>query len=92
MLTDLSRTPRETYYACPHCLTKVEVVAGDSKLDSVSVATSENRVEKPPAECMNHLGYLETLPKGADIPDECLTCSRLLQCFVKKEKIAPEGK
>jgi hypothetical protein len=92
VLTDFSRTPRETYYACPHCLTKVEVVAGDSKLDSISVATSENRVEKPPTECVHHFGYLETLPKGAAIPDECLTCSKLLQCFVKKEKITPEGK
>jgi DNA-directed RNA polymerase subunit RPC12/RpoP len=90
VLTDFSSTPRETYYACPHCLTKVEVVTEDSKLDSVSVETSGKPVEKTPTECTHHLGYLENLPKEATIPDECLTCPKLLQCFVKKENIAIE--
>jgi len=90
MLTDFSSTPRETYYACPHCLTKVEVVSEDSKLDSVSIEISENPLEKTPTECPHRLGYLKTLPKEVAIPDECLTCSKLLQCFAKKENIAIE--
>ena len=90
MLTDFSSTPRETYYACPHCLTKVEVVSEASKLDSVSIETSENPLEKTPTECPHSLGYLKTLPKEVTIPDGCLTCSKLLQCFVKKENIAVE--
>lgn len=85
MLTDFSRTPRETYYACPHCLTKVDVVAKDPGLDSISVESSENALEKPPSECQLRFGYLNTLPKDAAIPDECLVCSKLLQCSVKKE-------
>ena len=85
VLTDFSKTPRETYYACPHCLTKVDVVAKDSCVDSVSVKTSGSHMEKPPTECSHHYGYLKTLPKEAGIPDECLTCPNLLQCFVKKE-------
>ncbi len=92
MLTDFSKMPRETYYACPHCLTKVEVVAEDINLDSVSVETSGNPVEKPPTECGYHLGYLKTLQKEAGIPDGCLTCSKLLRCFVTKENIAIEVK
>jgi len=92
MLTDFSKTPRETYYACPHCLTKVDVVAEDSNLGSVSVETSRNPVEKPPTECTYHFGYLKTLPKEAGIPDGCLTCSKLLPCFVKKKNIAIEVK
>ena len=92
MLTDFSKMPRETYYVCPHCLTKVEVVAKDSNLDSISVETSRNPVEKTPMECAYHFGYLKTLPKEAAIPDGCLTCSKLLQCFVKKENIAREVK
>lgn len=85
MLTDFSRTPRETYYACPHCLTKVDVVAKDSGLDSISVESSENALEKPPSECRFGFGHLRTLPKDAAIPDKCLVCSKLLQCSVKKE-------
>jgi len=86
MLTDFSKTPRETYYACPHCLTKVDVVVEGRGLDSVSLETSGNPVEKTPSECSFQFGYLKTLPKDAIIPDGCLTCPRLLQCFVKKEK------
>jgi len=88
MLTDYSRTPRETYYACPHCLTKVDVVAKDRSLDSVSLETSGNAPEKTPSECGFRFGYLKTLPRDATIPDGCLTCPKLLQCFVKKENIA----
>ena len=85
VLTDFSKTPRETYYACPHCLTKVNVVAKDSGMDSVSVKSSGGSVGKAPKECSHHYGYLKSLPKEAGIPDECLTCPNLLQCFVKKE-------
>jgi len=86
VLTDFSKTPRETYYACPHCLTKVDVVVGDRKLDSVSLETSGRPVEKTPPECPFQFGYLKTLPKEAIIPDGCLTCPRLLKCFVEKER------
>ena len=88
MLTDFSRTPRETYYACPHCLTKVDVVVKDRSLDSVSLETSESAPEKAPSECSYRFGHLKTLTKDAAIPDGCLTCPKLLQCLVKKESLA----
>jgi len=90
VLTDFSKMPRENYYACPHCLTKVDVVVEDPGLNSVSVESSGSPVEKAPAECEFHFGYLKSLPKEAGVPDGCLTCSKLLQCFVKKENIARE--
>jgi len=90
MLTDFSRTPRETYYACPHCLTKVDVVVKNQGLSSVSLETSGNALEKAPSECQYQFGYLKTIPRDAAIPDGCLTCSKLLQCFVKKENLARE--
>jgi len=90
MLTDFSRTPRETYYACPHCLTKVDVVVKKEGLGSVSLETSERASEKTPSECQYTFGYLKTLPREATLPDGCLTCSKLLQCFVKKDNIARE--
>jgi len=86
MLTDFSKVPRETYYACPHCLTKVDVVARDPSLDSVSLETSRNPVEKAPSSCGFQFGYLKSLPKDAAVPDGCLTCPKLLQCFVGKER------
>lgn len=88
MLTDFSKTPRETYYACPHCLTKVDVLVKDQSLDLVSLQTSESAPEKTPSECPYRFGYLKTLPKDAAVPDGCLACPKLLQCFVKKENLA----
>lgn len=90
VLTDFSRMPRETYYACPHCLTKVDVLVKSQSLDSVSLETSRNAPEKTPSECHYQFGYLKTLPREATIPDGCLTCPKLLQCFVKKENLARE--
>ena len=90
MLTDFSKMPRETYYACPHCLTEVDVVVKDQGLGSVSLETSRNSPETTPSKCPYQFGYLKTLPIDATIPDRCLTCSKLLQCFVKKENLVKE--
>jgi len=85
VVTDTSKTPRETYYACPYCLSKVEIVVKDEEsLNSVSVETSDNPREMPPVECPHHSGYLKDLPENASIPDECLTCPHLIQCFIKE--------
>jgi len=29
-------------------------------------------------------GFLQTLPKGEAIPDECMSCQKLLECLLKK--------
>jgi len=31
-------------------------------------------------ECKYRFGYLRTLPKDASIPDECLSCNRIIEC------------
>ena len=31
-------------------------------------------------ECNHQFGYLRTLPKNASIPDECLSCNRIVEC------------
>ncbi len=33
-----------------------------------------------PFSCSHGFGYLATRRKGARIPDECLTCVRMLEC------------
>jgi len=39
--------------------------------------------EKKPNEesiCMHELGYLKTLPRKAPVPDECLSCPKIIEC------------
>ena len=39
------------------------------------VPTSKNA-----SKCALHFGYLKELGRDADIPDECLACSRVMEC------------
>jgi hypothetical protein len=65
MLTDPSKEPRETYYACPHCFLKVEFVPKE---------------EKPLLECPYYFGFMKTLQNKIPIPDDCLICPQLILC------------
>jgi DNA-directed RNA polymerase subunit RPC12/RpoP len=84
----------EEYYACPKCLSKVvgfhqkDVTVNDvddSETDMRSEASKfEAAVEDSTSEvegCVHHLGYLKKRPKSSDIPEECLTCSKMIECM-----------
>jgi hypothetical protein len=40
--------------------------------------------EKDGKKCSHHFGYLVKHPKNSPYPEECLLCSRLLECIVPK--------
>jgi hypothetical protein len=81
MLTDNSKVPRETYYACPHCLSRVDIATDNKEKSYIStVEVSESKELAGPIECPYHFGYLRSLPKENSIPDKCLTCANLMQC------------
>jgi len=83
VLTDSSSMPRETYYACPYCMSKLDIIVENMKL--VSVKTTEYpKVFDSPAKCAHYIGFLTALPKHAPIPDECLVCPKVLQCNIKR--------
>ena len=81
MLTDASKMPRETYYACPHCLSRVDVtVDNEENMHNFSIKASERNKLATLVECPHHFGYLKSLPKDNSIPEKCLTCANLIQC------------
>jgi hypothetical protein len=81
MLTDSSKILRETHYACPHCLSKVDVTAdSEENIEEFSVNASETNELPRIVECLHHFGYLKNLPKNSSIPDECFACANLIQC------------
>lgn len=76
-----------TYYACPRCLTKVEETPApekERKDEKVPVSASQ-KVLKEPAKvgggCPHFFGFLRKRPKNMPIPDECLTCNRMIECL-----------
>lgn len=84
VLTDSSTVPRQTYYACPYCMSKIDITV-DNKMKLVGVKTAEHpQVFDSPAKCVHYFGFLDTLPKDDAIPDECLVCPKILQCSLKK--------
>jgi DNA-directed RNA polymerase subunit RPC12/RpoP len=84
VLTDSSSMPRQTYYACPYCMSKLEIIVEDMKL--VGVKTTEYpKVLDSPAKCVHYFGFLNSIPKDAQIPDECLVCPKVLQCNIKRQ-------
>jgi DNA-directed RNA polymerase subunit RPC12/RpoP len=79
----------EEYYACPKCLSKVgsleqpKNLEGDEAVDEAEEALEmkiEDDMEESVA-CAHHLGYLKQRPKNTPIPEECLTCSKMIDCM-----------
>jgi hypothetical protein len=76
----------ETYYACPHCFSRVEAPSNLKKslseVSHVDLKKSSKGIKNDDAaNCAYFLGYLKTRPKDASIPDECLTCNKILKCM-----------
>ena len=84
---DCSKKPADIYYACPHCLFKLdptttqvykkEEVLIEEKLETKRT-TSEREI--PPG-CPKYLGYLLNGLKDAVIPKECLICPKMVDCM-----------
>lgn len=95
-LTDLSRKPQETYYACPYCFSKMDEVDGDvvdhlhgggyelpaKDAAKKGVKGGGHRDVEKSADCPHHMGYLKSRGKSEGVPDGCLTCPKILQCMV----------
>ena len=52
--------------------------------DSISNQSSleSETAEESHKKCPHHFGYLANLTKNASIPEECLLCSRVVECIV----------
>jgi DNA-directed RNA polymerase subunit RPC12/RpoP len=85
-----SRGYIQKYSACPHCLSKVTIVKQHESEEKKETAIDLGETMKASvvkdredsAQCKHFLGYLKTRPKDMSVPDECLTCDRMIQCMV----------
>jgi DNA-directed RNA polymerase subunit RPC12/RpoP len=83
VLTDASTIPRQSYYACPHCMSRLDITTDNMKITSVK-PTEYPKVFDSPAKCAHFSGLLNSLPEGAPLPEECLLCPKVLQCNMRK--------
>jgi hypothetical protein len=86
----------EEYHACPRCLTKVSEIEHGQKADidvtfeeeaelpqeiEEKTPNFENSKAEETQACPHFLGYLKKRPKGTPIPEGCLTCTKMIDCF-----------
>jgi DNA-directed RNA polymerase subunit RPC12/RpoP len=82
-LTDTSKILRETYYACPHCHSKIDIVVEEFHIIRVEKCEGGEKVLSTTT-CPHNFGYLKDLHENDEIPDECLLCPKILQCSIRK--------
>jgi len=88
MLTDATTIPRGTYYACPHCKSRVDIFVENQNL--LSIKSHGNAKEAPPMACLFHFGYLAELKqisKDFPTPKECLACRQITECLLKNLRL-----
>ena len=83
VITDTSVIPRQSHYACPYCMSRLDIVAERSKIVDVK-ATDYPRVFDSPAKCAHFNGLLNAPPGSTLTQDECLVCPKVLQCNLRK--------
>ena len=44
--------------------------------------TESENSNKNLTNCPHHFGYLADLPKNAPFPEECLLCTRVVECII----------
>jgi len=80
----------QVYYACPRCLTRVSRVQTEktfhepeSPARPVQAKKTVTVEKEAPAGCTHYFGYLRKREKDKPIPDECLTCSKMVDCLMQ---------
>ena len=84
VLTDTSVIPRQTHYACPYCMSKLEIATLNEKIISVK-PTEYPMVFDSPAKCAHFSGLLHAPGETMLTQEECLICPKVLQCEKRKE-------
>lgn len=76
----------QEYYACPYCLAKIDEAKTLKKEEPMKASTrAYGKAEAKPGidvKCQHYFGYLKKRPKNTPIPDECLTCDKMIECLV----------
>jgi DNA-directed RNA polymerase subunit RPC12/RpoP len=83
VLTDTTTIPRQTYYACPYCMSKLDIITENMKIIGVK-PTEYPKVFESPAKCAHFSALLNARPENAPLPEECLLCPKVLQCKIRK--------
>jgi hypothetical protein len=83
IITDPLIIPRQTHYARPHCMSKLDIITQNTKITDKK-ATEYSIVFDSPAKCAHFSGSFNSFPSGT-VPDECLIHPKALQCSARRK-------
>ncbi len=83
VITDTSVIPRQTHYACPFCMSRLDIITEKEKIVGVR-ANEYPTVFDSPAKCAHFNGLLNAPPESVLSRDECLVCPKVLQCNIRQ--------
>lgn len=86
LATVTSNGSARTYLACPRCMVKVgniKTEKSEEKRSMIDISEKKETSHDKDFQCKHFLGYLKKRSRDMPIPDECLTCSRMIECMVR---------
>lgn len=84
-MTDSTALQRQTFYACPHCQSKIDMIVQGMKVVDIK-PIEYPKVFESPAKCAHFSGFLNAISKDMTMPDECLVCPKVLQCSIRQRQ------
>ncbi len=84
VITDNSVIPRQMHYACPFCMSHLNIVTEKAKIVEVRPAEYP-KVFDSPAKCAHFSGLLNAPPGSMLTAEECLVCPKVLQCNLRRK-------
>jgi len=81
VLTD-SQLSSISYYACPHCMSRLDITVVGEKI-RISRQPSTHGFFESPAKLRSFLWWVEPASPDTMLPDECLICPKYSQCNLR---------
>jgi len=81
----ISAGQTQEYYACPRCMTKVQETAKtiQEPQQPTARARATTAQKEAVAGCAHYFGYLRKREKDKSFPDECLSCTKMVDCLMQ---------
>jgi len=96
IVQDLTSKTESSYSACPYCLTEIVIETNSEVKEEKQTLKKKRAKAQPPKlkpaekssvkdnKCPYHFGYLSQRSRKEEIPEECMTCEKIVQCMLKK--------
>ena len=91
------QSSKEPYYACPYCLTEINITETENNPSPEKQAADADVLEEKPSYnientsvCNHYFGYMSEKEHKQQMPDECMLCSQIIDCMSKEKGSAKE--